>query len=218
MEHAGRTAAARGRQQFRFQRDERPRRAGRTPARSATETHKQPAYLFALSAKTDDALRRKIVELEAWLSQSGSAVAMEDLSLTLNIGRSHFRRRRAFVAATLVELAVELRRLSESNSSSAVSARAAASTLSEPTQLFTEALSELRTMQSSDAMPPDRYRLLLQAVAEGYVSGLSVDWELVHPRGSGRRISLPTYPFEKRRCWVESRLPARHFDGSSFAR
>ena len=40
-------------------------------------------------------------------------------------------------------------------------------------------------------------------VADGYTSGQTIDWTLLHPPGSGRRISLPTYPFERRRCWLE---------------
>ena len=51
---------------------------------------------------------------------------------------------------------------------------------------------------------------VLRAVAECYLSGVSVDWRKVygegHTAGSGRiyrKISLPTYAFQRQRYWLE---------------
>jgi len=53
------------------------------------------------------------------------------------------------------------------------------------------------------SLSPDRgeWDQLLQSVAEMYVHGVGVDWE-AFDRGYGRRkLSLPTYPFQRQRCW-----------------
>ena len=44
---------------------------------------------------------------------------------------------------------------------------------------------------------------LLASAAEAYVRGYRVDW-LAVSGGAGRRIQLPTYPFQRRRYWLEN--------------
>ena len=43
----------------------------------------------------------------------------------------------------------------------------------------------------------------LQTVAQLWISGVKVDWAQLHAPGSARRISMPTYPFEHQKFWVE---------------
>jgi acyl transferase domain-containing protein len=43
----------------------------------------------------------------------------------------------------------------------------------------------------------------LTAVAELYVRGVAIDWRALH-EGPRRRVALPTYPFQRRRCWVSA--------------
>ncbi|MBL1097955.1 type I polyketide synthase [Streptomyces coffeae] len=47
----------------------------------------------------------------------------------------------------------------------------------------------------------DLDRFLLSA-AEGYVAGLPFDWRAVVP--AGRRVDLPTYPFQRKRYWLDA--------------
>ncbi len=44
---------------------------------------------------------------------------------------------------------------------------------------------------------------LLQALGRLWQVGLKVDWHLFHADFSRRRLSLPTYPFERQRYWLE---------------
>jgi acyl transferase domain-containing protein len=41
------------------------------------------------------------------------------------------------------------------------------------------------------------------SAAEAYVRGAGVDWPAVHARRGGRRVPLPTYPFQRRRYWLD---------------
>lgn len=43
---------------------------------------------------------------------------------------------------------------------------------------------------------------LLTAIGRLWMTGVSVDWPALQ-RGARRRIALPTYPFERKRAWVE---------------
>lgn len=44
---------------------------------------------------------------------------------------------------------------------------------------------------------------MLEAVGKLYVAGISPKWEAIHSRGGGRRLPLPTYPFQNERYWVD---------------
>jgi polyketide synthase 7 len=49
---------------------------------------------------------------------------------------------------------------------------------------------------------PDRF---LTALAQAQVAGLTVDWPAVLAgSGTGQRVELPTYPFQRRRFWLEA--------------
>ncbi len=46
---------------------------------------------------------------------------------------------------------------------------------------------------------------LLEAAGRVWAAGLEIDWERFHGPGHRRRVPLPTYPFERKRHWVEWR-------------
>ena len=55
-------------------------------------------------------------------------------------------------------------------------------------------------MRRSSEVIDDQVRLL-EAVGRLWEAGIEIDWEAVQPEG--KRISLPTYPFEKVRHWID---------------
>ena len=58
------------------------------------------------------------------------------------------------------------------------------------------------TMGMSRDLLPDLAHLL-SAVGRLWQAGVPVDWEAFHGETAPRRVSLPTYPFERRRYWIE---------------
>jgi phthiocerol/phenolphthiocerol synthesis type-I polyketide synthase E len=56
---------------------------------------------------------------------------------------------------------------------------------------------------SSTASEKSEYVSLLSTLGSLWVRGVSIDWNCVYERRDVRRVSLPTYPFERQRCWVE---------------
>ena len=51
---------------------------------------------------------------------------------------------------------------------------------------------------------------MLEALAELYVRGVPVDWQAFDAGYSRRRVSLPTYPFQRKRYWLERSKTDRH--------
>ena len=49
----------------------------------------------------------------------------------------------------------------------------------------------------------DERLAFVQSLAELYQAGLHVDWESVYADAGCRRMVLPTYPFERKRFWIE---------------
>jgi acyl transferase domain-containing protein len=49
----------------------------------------------------------------------------------------------------------------------------------------------------------DDLRQVLESVAELYVRGAAIDWRGFHAGHAGRKASAPTYPFERKRYWIE---------------
>ncbi|HEU0301534.1 MAG TPA: type I polyketide synthase, partial [Longimicrobium sp.] len=53
----------------------------------------------------------------------------------------------------------------------------------------------------------DDLRALLDAVGQAWAAGVPVDWTVFNERRGGRRVPLPTYPFQRQRYYLEP--PAR---------
>jgi acyl transferase domain-containing protein/acyl carrier protein len=49
----------------------------------------------------------------------------------------------------------------------------------------------------------DEWEQVIETLAELYVRGVPVDWRGFDADYQRRRVALPTYPFERRRCWIE---------------
>jgi acyl transferase domain-containing protein/acyl carrier protein len=48
----------------------------------------------------------------------------------------------------------------------------------------------------------------LEAAAKAWECGTQLSWSTLQPESKGRRVALPTYPFERQRYWVESNAPS----------
>ena len=57
---------------------------------------------------------------------------------------------------------------------------------------------------ASMANADDESVSLLLALGTLWLRGIAVDWKAFYHSKKVRRVSLPTYPFEKQRCWVEA--------------
>lgn len=49
----------------------------------------------------------------------------------------------------------------------------------------------------------DDWKQLLQSLAELYTQGVAVDWSALYPRDGHQKLVLPTYPFQRKRYWID---------------
>ncbi|MBN9617509.1 MAG: hypothetical protein BGO25_03515 [Acidobacteriales bacterium 59-55] len=68
---------------------------------------------------------------------------------------------------------------------------------------------------SSTASEKTEYASLLSTLGSLWVCGVTIDWNSVYARKDVRRISLPTYPFERQRCWLERTTSAESESAAS---
>jgi acyl transferase domain-containing protein len=73
-------------------------------AAEAADTHAGAWHLAAVSARTTEALRQRLADLENWLGAMPADVRFEDLCYGLNAGRTHFEQRMVFMARNATEL------------------------------------------------------------------------------------------------------------------
>ena len=58
-------------------------------------------------------------------------------------------------------------------------------------------------MEQAGQLSPEEYRYNLLALANFYIQGYTIDFYKLHEGESNLKISLPTYPFMKKRYWVK---------------
>ena len=140
--------------------------------------------LLPLSAKTPEALRDLAQQYLTWLdehaeelSATGAATdpLLSDMAWTASIGRSHFSHRAGLVFSDAESLRQELRALADDGEGQALEGAAVPQGGDDP----------------------------LAAAAADYADGRAVQFESLFPGEVRRRISLPGYPFQRRRYWVD---------------
>jgi acyl transferase domain-containing protein len=46
--------------------------------------------------------------------------------------------------------------------------------------------------------------VLWNSVGQLWLADIRIDWQSLHPAGDRRRLPLPTYPFERKRFWIDA--------------
>lgn len=131
-------------------------------------------YILPISAKSTQALRALASRYAAHLSAHPED-SLAAVCRTAAVGRSHFAHRLAVSARSRAELIAQL-----------------------------EAFAEGRELSTPSSDTPDDARRLASAAA--YVRGDDVDGKAQQLVDGvvGPRVSLPTYPFQRRQCWPGS--------------
>ena len=172
------------------------------PLREAAR-RSQPAWLIPLSAKTPAALERRIDDLLRWAKSA--SFELSDIAYTLLRGRSHFAIRAAMVARDKAEFLAQLESIRNKPVPDSVFYRCEPAA-EQPAlkQWGASALEEIR----DGSLDAEVYRERLLAMADLFAKGYGLDWDRLLPDG-GRRISLPTYPFDGERYWVSGAPTAK---------
>ncbi|OAB38376.1 non-ribosomal peptide synthetase [Paenibacillus glacialis] len=175
-----------------------------------TKENVQP-HIFTLSAKNESALYELINRYKSYVSAySGDAIA--DICYTVTTGRTHLEHRLAFVCSTREELINKLETLISEGEHTGIykgvyrvvsdseylrkQGEITESEINDISQEITEELMAISLVSTADV---DR----LNRICERYVQGARVNWEQLYTTHSVRKIPLPLYPFDRKRCWIE---------------
>ncbi|WP_429941312.1 amino acid adenylation domain-containing protein (plasmid) [Agrobacterium vitis] len=152
--------------------------------------------LFVVSARDRAALVRQVAGLAAFLD-SKSQADLASVAATLQFGRDAMPHRLAIVAASHAALIASLQGfveqgdvLADPAAFSAVVSDASGQAARKPA---TESLIKMLTREGN-----------LHELAQLFVAGEEIDWNLLYPGTVPARIALPSYPFERTRHWVKA--------------
>ena len=143
--------------------------------------------LLPLSGRSAGALRDLALRYLSWLDERAAAASdleaadtLADMAWTAAVGRSHFPHRRAVLFRDLQSLREGLSAIAEAE----VDEDAAAP--------------EPPAGDGAAAQPVE----FAEVAARAYEAGLAIEFEGLFRGELRRRISIPTYPFQRRRHWI----------------
>ncbi|HEY3366496.1 MAG TPA: SDR family NAD(P)-dependent oxidoreductase [Symbiobacteriaceae bacterium] len=149
---------------------------------------KERHYFIPISARTESALSKRVWQLADWLNEEGTPRSLGDIAYTLLVGRTHFPVRLALVVQNVEELTAKLREASPTTGQTCSRDQA--------DRLLTE-------LAASRDKTTGAYRDNLTALAGAYQSGLQLGWARLYQNDQFRRVSLPSYPYDRDRYWVK---------------
>jgi 3-oxoacyl-(acyl-carrier-protein) synthase/thioesterase domain-containing protein/enoyl-CoA hydratase/carnithine racemase/acyl carrier protein len=168
---------------------------------SALESKPQ---IMIFSAKNIDRLKVQIEQLLSFL-ENNSYVSLSDLAYTLQVGREEMQYRMAIIANNMVELKKSLKTyidLKEEKKEIEMDAQFFLGDMKNNTietkELFTSDITEYIIKDSLKNSQLTKLALL-------WTRGISIPWERIHENKNTKRITLPTYPFDKKRYWLTIR-------------
>ncbi|MBU6398819.1 MAG: SDR family NAD(P)-dependent oxidoreductase [Verrucomicrobia bacterium] len=174
--------------------------APRIPSRGEAT---RPCYPVAVSAKTQEGLRRRFKDLLAWLGSNPDGASLSEISFTLNAGRDHFGHRAVVVVSTVDELVSSLERrlngeqVENCRETEGEPARSAAP------RIFRELMSRIAVeLEQKLLHGPAAYRETVLALVDLHLKGCELDWRMFYGRPTPRRLVMPGYPFAARRYWL----------------
>lgn len=155
--------------------------------------------LVPLSAKSDSGLKAYAQKLISFLktatvdNRSSSTVNLIDIAYTFQVGREPMKKRVVFRADTVMQLMTQLELFYQGKSDAAIWVGQ---------QEDTKKLHLLTNDDDARQMVQQWIgKRKLNKLAELWVHGFDIPWELLYPKDKPRRISLPTYPFSRKRYW-----------------
>ncbi|MFZ5987765.1 MAG: beta-ketoacyl synthase N-terminal-like domain-containing protein [Bacillota bacterium] len=179
--------------------------------RNLTKKH---FFIFVLSAKSKESLEELIKAYKDYV-RNEKEVRLHDICYTSSTGRGHYNYRLALIAESEAEFTEKLEKLDaaevinnrEDNVYFGWHKAVPANKEFRQDGELTE--SEIREYGKAANLLIDKYKKdiygeksILAELCGLYVKGADLDWERLYEGDKYYRISLPVYPFERKRCWI----------------
>ncbi|WP_342426071.1 amino acid adenylation domain-containing protein [Paenibacillus sp. FSL L8-0502] len=152
---------------------------------STDSNNRSSPLLLTLSARSESALH-ELVGRYAERFGCAEELVMQEVCYTANTGRSHLNHRIAVTAAGADALKAKVLQLHEQGRV----VEGVYTGKADSTGGAEMVTGSLDTLQS------------LEQLAAKYVQGAQIDWNALYAGKHYKKVSLPTYPFERKRCWI----------------
>src|SRR3989339_94238 len=186
------------------------------PASGAAEPASGAASprLLPLSAKTEAALTKTLESYQNFLKEHRD-INLVDLCYTAATGRDHHGYRLAIVIKNRKDLREKLSRLARTGPEEWKKNRNKDIFCASPQTKSGRAQERPKLSALADSIVGGDASAL-RKLAGLYVEGVDPDWDRFYQNEDARKVSLPPYPFEKKRCWIE--VPEKNESVSLFHR
>ena len=164
-----------------------------------------PLEAIVFSARDRGTLCQYARRVEAFLD-SASGVALADVAYTFQIGRTPMDVRLAIVASSEEDLKTKLKTWVSLQEGQQVTSDPGAAELERVSDGVRETRFSARALVEGNSGKAFLAGMFLRAVIwkrpPALVLGIAIDWSLIRRSIVPRRLSLPTYPFARERCWL----------------
>jgi polyketide synthase PksN len=159
--------------------------------------------VVVLSARDTDALCRYAERFVAFL-ENASDLSLTDVAFTSQVGRTPMPARLAIVTHSVEDLRVKLNEWVALKKDGGL-----------PENVYYGNVREAHHGAGNLIEGPAGKAYLkdllanrdLERIARFWIMGGEIDWSLLDRSARPRRVSLPTYPFARERCWVDQETP-----------
>ncbi|MCX7920840.1 MAG: SDR family NAD(P)-dependent oxidoreductase [Clostridia bacterium] len=161
-----------------------------------TPAKKNSQVLIVLSARKKETLNELVTRMRDFFAESRN-ISLDDVAFTLQVGREAMEERLAIITDGWDDLLHKLNGIldgrdeTENVFRSSVKLGGKEHTFIESTLYAVEMIQE-RVRQGA-----------LHKIAELWIKGVSIDWNLMPQNKDCRRLPLPKYPFEKKSYWLK---------------
>lgn len=178
-----------------------------------SQEHADTYNILTISAKTRSALSTLIQRYRQFLQQDADWT-ISDLCFTANTGRGHYNYRLAIIVKDAQDLCEKLNQLTQTDDyynvpegifyNECSTAPNPMNQIATTPELLRRAHDNLVTIL--DYQQTSESHIIYQACAEIcrlYARGNKIHWEMFYMGKARNRVAIPTYPFDKHRCWVD---------------
>jgi 3-oxoacyl-(acyl-carrier-protein) synthase/short-subunit dehydrogenase len=168
--------------------------------------------ILTVSAKNRKSVDRILDSYSKWLKGHKDA-SLRDVCFTANVGRGHYNCRMAIVikegselnpneicsGSNLENVCYREFQISTNNEIYNKEGFITIQQKAELTRKSKEVTADILSEKSQE-----KRKLMLKELAELYISGADVDWDMLYKDNSCRKLSIPTYPFDYKRYWISA--------------
>lgn len=183
------------------------------------EKKEKPYHIFTVSGRTETAMAQFVKNYDEFF-QAREEMDMDEICYTAATGRGHYAYRVAILATNYQNLKEKINWLAKNglqsdpsqniyyNVTKVVSDRFTHKAEGEITESelvqFNHTAKELvkNMVEQEELQEKDAYEKL----CELYVKGTSVDWKKFYENQNIKKVSIPTYPFDRIHCWGDRKL------------